>query len=231
MMQARRKQSGLSMVELLVGTTVGLFVTAGSALLVSGQLTDNRRLLLETQLQQDLRAAADIVTRDLRRAGFTSNASQNFVAFNAPGAAFVSNGFTGITTTTGMFARVDYSYQRNAFETLFGFSRNPSTTSLRTKLAGGVVQDLTDPKTMNITSFDISPLPVTASPAPLACPKECPGGGTACWPTLGVRGYKVSITGQSYADPKVVRTLVTEVRIRNDVLNLDPSLTTKVCPQ
>ncbi len=37
------------------------------------QLSENRRVLLETQVQQDLRAAADIIARDLRRAGRQSD--------------------------------------------------------------------------------------------------------------------------------------------------------------
>lgn len=66
---AMARQRGLSLVELLVGISVGLFVLAGATLLLSTQLGDNRRLLLETQLQQDLRATMDIITRELRRAG------------------------------------------------------------------------------------------------------------------------------------------------------------------
>ncbi|MBL0296208.1 MAG: hypothetical protein IPQ21_03185 [Betaproteobacteria bacterium] len=53
----------------MVGITVGLFIVAAAAMLVTTQLGDNRRLLLETQVQQDLRATADIITRELRRAG------------------------------------------------------------------------------------------------------------------------------------------------------------------
>ena len=64
-----RRQRGLSIVELMVGVAIGLFVVAAATMLVSTQLSDNRRLMLETQVQQDLRASADIITRELRRAG------------------------------------------------------------------------------------------------------------------------------------------------------------------
>lgn len=70
----RARQRGLSLVELMVGIAVGLFVVAGAIGVVTTQLGDNRRLLLETQVQQDLRATADIITRELRRAGADSNA-------------------------------------------------------------------------------------------------------------------------------------------------------------
>ena len=67
---SRQRQTGLSLVELMVGVAVGLFVVAGATLVVSNQLGDNRRLMLETQIQQDLRAAADLIARDLRRSGY-----------------------------------------------------------------------------------------------------------------------------------------------------------------
>ena len=53
----------------MVGVAIGLFVVAAASMLVVTQLSDNRRLTLETQVQQDLRATADIITRELRRAG------------------------------------------------------------------------------------------------------------------------------------------------------------------
>ena len=65
----RSLQAGLSIVELMVGVAIGLVIVAAAALLMTGQLVENRRLLVETQLQQDLRGAADIITRELRRAG------------------------------------------------------------------------------------------------------------------------------------------------------------------
>ena len=65
--QPSRRARGLSIVELLVGIAVGLFVLAGATLLVSSQLSDNRQLMLETQVQQDLRASADLIARPTPR--------------------------------------------------------------------------------------------------------------------------------------------------------------------
>ena len=67
--QRSGSQRGLSIVELMVGIAIGLIIVAAASLLMSGQLNENRRLLAETQLQQDLRAASDIITRELRRIG------------------------------------------------------------------------------------------------------------------------------------------------------------------
>ena len=61
---------GLSIVELMIGIAIGLFIVAGATLMLTTQLGDNRRLLLEAQIQQDMRAAADMISRDIRRAGY-----------------------------------------------------------------------------------------------------------------------------------------------------------------
>ena len=63
----------MSIIELMIGITIGLFILAGATLVVTGQLSEGRRLLTDTQIQQDLRAASDIIARDVRRAGYTGN--------------------------------------------------------------------------------------------------------------------------------------------------------------
>ena len=69
--------AGLSIVELMVGITISLFILAGATLVLTTQLDNNRRLLLEAQVQQDLRTAADMISRDVRRAGFWGRAYCN----------------------------------------------------------------------------------------------------------------------------------------------------------
>ena len=66
----RRAMAGVSLVELMVGIAIGLIIVAGGLALLANFTGENRRLLLETRLNQDLRAAMDVVTRDLRRAGY-----------------------------------------------------------------------------------------------------------------------------------------------------------------
>lgn len=52
------RQRGLSLIELLVGCTVGLLIAGGATKLFVEHLRDSRRLLLEARLHQDLRATA-----------------------------------------------------------------------------------------------------------------------------------------------------------------------------
>ena len=69
------RDRGVSMVEMMVGVAIALVVVAGGLALLANFTGENRRLLLETRLNQDLRAAMDVVVRDLRRAGYWQGAA------------------------------------------------------------------------------------------------------------------------------------------------------------
>src|ERR1700712_1447509 len=108
----RQSQSGLSLVEMMVGIAVGLIVVAGASLMMTSQVTQNSRLLQETQIQQDLRAAADLMLRDLRRAGYSSTASNGVWQ---PGAAAPTvNVYAPTSPFLANDGQVLYAYSRSA---------------------------------------------------------------------------------------------------------------------
>src|SRR6185312_17242372 len=65
----------VSMVELLVASAIGLVVVAAAGSVVASQQTAARRVQTEARLMQDLRSTAELVGRDLRRAGHWSAAA------------------------------------------------------------------------------------------------------------------------------------------------------------
>lgn len=210
-LRASRPRRGLSLVEMMVGVAVGLIVVAGATLLVATQLGDNRRLLLETQVQQDLRAAADIVTRDIRRSGAWLDTAR--LGIWTPGATPQANPYSALLPASAAATQVTYQYLRSpgASTTDYGFRLQSGVIQT---LLGGAWQDLTDVRVVRVTRFDITPRHAPAIQMP--CPNECPGGGTACWPTLTVRELVVDITGVAVGDASVQRSLSTTVRPRND---------------
>ena len=213
---ARHRQRGLSLVEMMVGLAVGLLVVAGATMVVTTQLGDNRRLMLETQLQQDLRASADVITRDLRRAGAWTDTART--GLWSATAAPASNPYTAATPASGVTAsQVTYGYFRPASSsTAYGFRL--SSGKLQTLLAGNWL-DLTDVRVMTVTAFSVTARDGPAQQTP--CAKLCPGlpaPATACWPAVTVRDFVIDITAQSVADPAVQRSLSTSVRVRNDVI-------------
>jgi Tfp pilus assembly protein PilW len=221
-----RQQQGLSIVELMVGIAVGLFVVAGASLVTATQLSDNRRLLIETQLQQDLRSSADIVARELRRAGYTSVADQTIWTTTATS---ISNQFAAFLTTAGT-TEVQFSYLRGPGQQgPYGFKLNSGTGALQSQLAAAGWQDLTDVNTLRITSLSIveQDTPVQILP----CPKLCPDTTDSCWPRVTSRAFTVDITGQARSDATVQRQLRTFVRLRNDYVRyMDVAFPDRICP-
>ena len=211
---ARLPTRGLSLVELMIGIAVGLFIVAAATVLVSGQLGENRRLMLDTQLQQDLRATADIVTRELRRVG-ASRAPEATIAH--PTLTARPNNFA-VTTPAAASAPVNnvtFYYER-AFgvQGPWGFRLNTGTNTIQTQLDVGW-QDLTDANVMEVTSFTID---IQREPGQeLPCPRLCPTtNDTSCWPMLQVRNFVINIQARSRADASITRRIQSVARVRND---------------
>ena len=205
---------GLSLVEMMVGIAVGLIVVAGATLVVATQLGDNRRLLLETQVQQDLRAAADIVTRDLRRGGAWHDTAR--LGIWTPGATPQANPYSAMLPASASATQVTYKYLRSPGSSTTDYGFRLQSGVIQT-LLGGAWQELTDARAVRVTRFDITPHNAPSIQVP--CPQDCPGGGTACWPTVTVRELVVDITGEAVADASVQRSLSTTVRVRNDLIS------------
>jgi type IV pilus assembly protein PilW len=228
-----RAERGLSIVEMMVGIAVGLFVVAGASLLVSTLLGENRRLLLDTQLQQDLRASADIIAHEVRRAGAQSEtlAVAGVWSASSPASSPLANGFAA--TVASSASEVDFSYLRDSgMQGPYGFRLQGG--AIQTQLAFSGWQELTDPSVLTVTGFTVTETDSSAQKLP--CTKPCPtGGATSCWPTVIVRQIAIAITASSVADPTITRSLRTAVRLRNDWVPFaapnPPGGAAWVCPQ
>lgn len=217
-------QRGLSLVELMVGMAVGLFIVAtGSALLV-GHLHESRRLLTEARLMQDLRTTVDLLARDVRRAGYWGAAAEGvwqrdadtrsnpYTALDAAGAADTSRA-------------IGLRYSRDTAENhhvdsneVFGFRlRNGAIEML---LGHGNWQSVTDPGVLRITTLALTPQ-LDETELEGFCTRPCPAAATPgmdCPPRVQVRSLSVQISGHATAQAEVTRHLRSKVRIRNDVV-------------
>ncbi len=68
-----KKQSGLTLVELMIGMLVGIIVAGGAVSIFSNSVSSQSDNIKLTRLNQDLRAMMDIMVRDIRRAGFVTS--------------------------------------------------------------------------------------------------------------------------------------------------------------
>jgi prepilin peptidase dependent protein B len=224
----RSRQTGLSIIELMVGVAIGLFIVGGAIKLFVDIFGNNRRLLIETRVNQDLRAAADLIARDLRRAGYWRNAASGVAA----AASRPTNPYTAASATTLSASGVTYAYDKDGTDTVnnateqFGFRVNGNVIEMRVGIAW---QPVTDPTMVQITSSSLVSNPASGvqwvSVAD-SCP--CVGAGTCVapssaasvaagnWPEIGVRWVDIVIEGRSTTDPRVTRRIVESVRMRNE---------------
>lgn len=234
---------GLSIVELMVGIAVGLLVVVGASKLFADYVIGNKRLMLETRVNQDLRAAADIVARDIRRAGYWNNALTG--VWGTGGTSITPNPHaTGLGVVASTATSVSYSYARDADDVLdnneyAGFRLQANTLQMQDGQNNW--QAVTDPGTVRITAFAVTPVSpalvndlstycaclsrLTCTLADIANPAfgVVPPAVTRPAPTLTTPSFEIVLTGQAVNDPAVTRTVRETVRVRN------PSLT-GACP-
>ena len=211
-------QRGLSLVEMMIGLALGLFITALAGTLLVSHVRENRSLLLEARLMQDLRSAADMVTRDLRRAGYWAGATAGVWSHDT--SATLPNPYAALAPDSAASDAVRFRYSRDSTENNtvdsneeFGFRlRNGSIEML---LGAGGWQALTDSGTLNVTTFSVTPL-VERIDLQASCSKPCPSGSTICPPRQEVRSLALLITGRSTTDALVTRSVRSQVRLRND---------------
>ncbi|MFT3666158.1 prepilin-type N-terminal cleavage/methylation domain-containing protein [Piscinibacter sp.] len=204
----RRSQAGVSLVELMVGLALGLFIAAAAFTAVVAQWREHRHATLALRLQQDLRSAADVISRDLRRAGHwaapAASAANPYAAFAPQGAASDA---------------ASYAYSRDTAEnhTLdsaeqFGLRLRRGVIELQ--LGAGAWQALTDAGALVVTEFSLAPREQSVSLLE-HCPREC-ADGALCEALVSVRRVALRIAAHTAEDTSLRRRVDTLVRLRND---------------
>ena len=211
----------MSLVEMMVGMAVGLFVVGGALSSFVSNVTSSRRMLVEARLHQDLRAAADLISRDLRRAGYWGNAIRGTIAVGS-GSATAPNPYGAIATAA---SSVGYNYSAaadgNSAENdalnvgeQFGF-RVASDGVIQMQTAANTWQDLTDKNVMRVTSMSIDSTGTVSIPMGSVCPTPV-AANAANYPYIVLRQYTLTLTAQAADDGGMTRQLRTRVKARND---------------
>lgn len=222
-LRTARTQRGLSIVEFMVGAAVGLIVVGGAIKVFVDLFSNNRRQLVEVRLNQDLRAAADIIARDLRRSGYWENAASGVALAAAPN-PFANATVTGIAPTS-----VTYAYDRNRDGALTASAEQTGfrlTGNVIEMLIGGNWQQLTDPNSIRVTAFSVenaaSATQTFSSSAYCPCVSANPPcdpavvAASASAPQVVKRWVNIAITGHAPTDATMTRQIVEAVRLRND---------------
>jgi len=243
-MNPLHRQRGVTLVELMVGLTVGLIVigVVGSLFLTTmGGSNDSLRSM---KLNQELRTALDYMAADIRRAGYWSAAA----AANNPAANpyMVRTG-----TATDVFVGngcIRYSYDRDDDGTIprFGFRLQggalqvPQSTALgaangtNDNCNEGAWEALTDPNTVVIDELTFSTegsqcrnLNQTTGTPPAPVTWEAPDGSTtpACADTTAT-GYAAPTAGDQLVETRqiTIRLVGHHARDANTTLAIEESI-------
>jgi len=198
----RPRPRGMTLVELLVGLAIGLVLIALAIALLVWQLREHRALLLQSRLMQDLRVATEVVTRDLRRAGYRGE------ALDGP------NPFAALAPASAPSDAVSFRYARDSSDEPLGFRLHDGVIEM---LLGGRWQALTDPATLVVTLFQVVPS-VHEIDLQGLCARACPSAAPPCAPRQLVRSLEVTIGGHPPTERHMVRSVQSHVRLRNDAI-------------
>lgn len=206
----RAHQVGLSLVELMVGLAVGLFIAAAGFAAFAEQWREHRQATAAMRLTQELRSAGEVIARDLRRAGHWA----------AP-AASAPNPYAALAPQAAASDAASFAYSRDAVENQlldgneqFGLRLRRGVIELL--LGAGNWQALTDAGTLVVTEFAVQPR-IDGVSLLEHCERPCPLG-ASCEARVEVRSLAVRITARAADDAALVRRFDTLVRLRNDAL-------------
>jgi prepilin peptidase dependent protein B len=218
----RRRSAGMSIIELLIGLAIGLFILSGATAMFVTNVTNSRQLLIEARVNQELRSAMDLIARDLRRGAYWGNSLLGTTTTGSTGAAqanpyrsVVVNGSTEITYAYSRDATEDNALTANTEQ--FGIKLDTTSQAIQMRVGAGY-QDLTNTDVVLVPSNGLVITPsVTAIDIRAACAKTCTDTVTTpTCPRVLVRTYNVTLRGTARSDSSITRELKSQVRVRND---------------
>ena len=169
---------------------------------------------------QELRTAADLVARDLRRAGYWAGSASG--VRRGDDDVVVANPYSAVGPTSAASDTVTLRYSRDAVENdavdsneVFGFRLRSG--ALEMQLGAANWQALTDPGTLVVTAFSVEPRSEEVSLAAF-CAVPCAAGSTTCPPRQQVRSLAFALSARSATDARTTRTIRGSARLRNDAV-------------
>jgi type IV pilus assembly protein PilW len=242
-----KRQSGLSLIELMIGLLVGAVVVAGALKTFAGSAKNSEDTLNVSTLNQDLRAMMDIMVRDIRRAGYV--ASPVITDTTAFLNSIRHNPFANIKIEADGSC-ITYLYNKDSVNPnsvedseRWGFKKvkdttfSPPKTVLRMRRSSpdlacnsGTWESITS-SAVEVTDlrFTLEEIPLNvsrkqsnpASAVEIGCNR-----GDKC---LFVRKVTIRLSGALNEDATVMQTLTETVRLRNDYYCTIGSLNPRVC--
>lgn len=224
--QASRRAAGFSLVELMIALVVGLIVLGAVLTFTVTMLRSYSENIRSTRLTQELRTSMNLISRELRRAGFDSASVTRVLTPSNP---------SNFNTITDTGSSVAYQYDRGDG----GWGGVPATTESRgIRLSAGTVQmsagsgwvDVTDPSVVEVTAFvpTLIDTPFCSEIGKTEDTTVTPPKVTYQLAQGSVRQLTLCLKGRLVADPAIARQVTNTVRVRAEQVTFGDSTTT--CP-
>jgi len=206
-----RNQQGITLVELMVGLVVGLIVIGGSLAIFLSTLQNSNHTLKMSKLNQDLTSVMQLMVNEIRRAGYSPDATVN-LNFDTASNCFL---YTYWDLNAGTPALKTKGFK--LVGSVLKMKNNPSSCA---SVTSG--DDLTDSNAMTISTFAIDTtnyrcINVQTDIEMASCSTA---GMTSGDKYITIREVAISITARSadYATDNIESTLTESVRVRNDLV-------------
>jgi prepilin peptidase dependent protein B len=213
-----RKTLGFTFTELMVALAINAILFAALTTIFLSNLDHYHRLINLYRLDQDLQVAMNLMSRDIRRAGYWANADNdvNATLNNNP---FMTNSTDLTTGLSGACILFTYDYDGSGTvasisssvdDEHYGYRLNgtnlqgrPPGAAYDCAAASTAWEDITDPGLIEITalSFTINTSTVTVGPGTKG---------------IAIRSVDINMTGRLKNDHSVTKTLTNTVKVRND---------------
>ncbi|QZA76444.1 hypothetical protein K4H28_08785 [Deefgea tanakiae] len=178
-----KRQTGISLIEILVSTAVGLLLLSAAASVAISSLSSNKNSLINGKAAEDLQTMMNTITRDVRRAGYNFNAELGTETDNQ---RFRKIWFFNETATgSGQFKCM-----------VFRYDRYPESSNL-VQPGNGTV-DTGDVRGLRLNANQLETLITTTTVVPTTCP-------TTGWAAISSSAnLKLSGTSALTFEPKQV---------------------------
>lgn len=235
MMHTKLRQTGASLMEVLVAMSISLVVTASMIALMSNSLGNTARIIKMTKLSDDMRVAMQMMTRDLRRSSFNANSMLCYGnadcatdgSITAAGDVTIVNnsciwfqmdraeGETGLNGNStddpaGGFRRRTATIDGDEIGWIEMYTGTTTPTCTEADGSNGWVA-ITDPENMNITGFTVDDTPLSYTQVVL---QDVNGNEMR----QKVRKIRMTVLGQLVMDPSIVRRMEDVISVRNDLI-------------
>jgi len=219
MLKNHLKQFGFTLVEMMVAVVINLILFAALITIFVNNLEHYRKEIEINRLYEQLQLAMQLMTGDIRRAGYWSNASSN-VGTNQNTNPFMVTNSTDVSVNNTNNC-ILFTYDHNNTGSLPAISSASDDDRYGYRLMNGVLQarppgasfictasansweNMTDPNLITITAltFTLNTTTLTTGPGAQG---------------IMIRSVDITLTGQLTDNTTVTKTISQHVRIRND---------------